>query len=556
MRLACVGLLPIFFLILTEPLQLQGPTTHFASIKGRVVTLKGVPIEGSTVLLHESGGLDSTVTTTRTGAFEFLGLTDGYYLLQASAPGFQTGQYGATNTSSLGLPIRADVRSQATEIVVPLSAGGAILGTVLHADGSPGTGVNVAALRKVIDMDGGVSYRQSSRQRADERGRFRLDDLASGEYLVGAVLSSSGSSSGLREVTTYFPGVLESDDATQTSVRNDAVELPVFSLNRASPAAIIGLLVDPTGRVPLSLEGMQLSRLEGRQAIPVPQSPEIDRTALEFRFSGLAPGTYLIAIHGAAGGNDVAYSASEVLPLAAGASVTATLPIQPSRILQGRVTYEGRNPPDLSRFFVQLLPVSDDSGSRAIAQSARCDSLGRFQFRDILPATYKIFLKAPPLRMDEIEQWQIERVNDRRFVDTPAIVDVRQLAAALDIAVTGRFGSVVGTVQDSSGEPFGDKAVVVYPSQNSLWTAGSIRVRATRPATDGRFVVRGLPEGDYNLALVDIPELNEWLLPQFLSRLSPSALVVVRDNVESDVALRVPGKVPAVAAGAWPPPLF
>jgi hypothetical protein len=51
-----------------------------------------------------------------------------------------------------------------------------------------------------------------------------------------------------------------------------------------------------------------------------------------------------------------------------------------------------------------------------------------------------------------------------------------------------------------------DHTVVVFATNESYWNAASRRIEALRPDTNGRYRIRGLPPGEYAVALTG-PEL-------------------------------------------------
>lgn len=57
-----------------------------------------------------------------------------------------------------------------------------------------------------------------------------------------------------------------------------------------------------------------------------------------------------------------------------------------------------------------------------------------------------------------------------------------------------------------------------------MWARESRRVMQTRPATDGHFVMRGLPPGDYLLAAVTDIDPDERYDAAFLRQLIPAAV--------------------------------
>ena len=54
----------------------------------------------------------------------------------------------------------------------------------------------------------------------------------------------------------------------------------------------------------------------------------------------------------------------------------------------------------------------------------------------------------------------------------------------------------------------------------------SRRIQSVRPGTDGRFVFRGIPAGEYRLTAVTDVEPGEWYDPTFLEQLMNASITV------------------------------
>ena len=73
--------------------------------------------------------------------------------------------------------------------------------------------------------------------------------------------------------------------------------------------------------------------------------------------------------------------------------------------------------------------------------------------------------------------------------------------------------------------------MIVFPAARALWSSPR-RVVSTRPATDGRFSVRDLPEGNYLIAALTDVEPGQWTKPAFLEQLVAAALPIALGDGE------------------------
>ena len=82
--------------------------------------------------------------------------------------------------------------------------------------------------------------------------------------------------------------------------------------------------------------------------------------------------------------------------------------------------------------------------------------------------------------------------------------------------------------------------MIVFPTERRWWGASSRRVRATRPASDGRFSVTDLPAGDYLIAALTDVEPDEWKRAEFLGQLVTAGVkVTIRDGERTVQDLRL-----------------
>ena len=94
------------------------------------------------------------------------------------------------------------------------------------------------------------------------------------------------------------------------------------------------------------------------------------------------------------------------------------------------------------------------------------------------------------------------------------------------LTFTDRETELAGRVLDEVDAPAPAGYVVVFPADRALWNVHSRRLTVARPSTDGRFVIRELPPGDYLVLAVGDLELESWRAAESLSRFAPAATSV------------------------------
>jgi hypothetical protein len=92
------------------------------------------------------------------------------------------------------------------------------------------------------------------------------------------------------------------------------------------------------------------------------------------------------------------------------------------------------------------------------------------------------------------------------------------------VSVSDRLGSIVASVSDRLGNPRPDYTVIVFPEDAELWPMLGRRIFASRTTDKARVVIPDVIPGDYRLAVVEDPEINQWLLSDYLRQLVPSTV--------------------------------
>jgi hypothetical protein len=112
---------------------------------------------------------------------------------------------------------------------------------------------------------------------------------------------------------------------------------------------------------------------------------------------------------------------------------------------------------------------------------------------------------------------------------------------------TDQHTELSGTLQSAANIPAPDYFVVVFSRDRAFWRLASRRVQAARPDTDGRFVFRDLPAGEYLLAALTDVEPSDLGDPVFLEALTSGAVPVsLSDGERKTQDLRLVGRVAKV----------
>jgi hypothetical protein len=183
----------------------------------------------------------------------------------------------------------------------------------------------------------------------------------------------------------------------------------------------------------------------------------------------------------------------------------------------------------LTRLRVALTPVSLASDPEMGMERVPVDATGRFTIRGITPARYRVVVEGLPAG------WGI---GSAVFGEKEAADFLLQAEAGRNltgvIKLTSKLGEISGAVTNATAQPVVNSTVLVFPLDRRLWVPETRRIQTAALAADGRFVVRGLPAGEYYVALGD-PEPEQWFDHEYLSQLVGASISVTLAEGEKRV---------------------
>jgi hypothetical protein len=177
-------------------------------------------------------------------------------------------------------------------------------------------------------------------------------------------------------------------------------------------------------------------------------------------------------------------------------------------------------PTDLTRVRVALAPASQTQGLD-LAQNtpANLDATGNFTVTGVAPGRYTIRVQG------QIQNMTLKSAvtGGRDILDFPLDVKPNQDVADLTLTMSNQAQELSGTLTDGQNMPATAYTVIVFSTDTKFWTPQSRRIVPARPGTDGRFIVRNLPAGEYFVAAVTDVEPGDWFDPRFLEQLRPAS---------------------------------
>jgi hypothetical protein len=174
-------------------------SAHAATVQGAIFDEETQnPLARTTVTLTPLPGTTAPVVTqlaNEHGQYSFTNVPPGWYLIRTSRIGYAIGEYGQSHPGQPGKPFEVTgddaANSESHQIVMRHQA--AITGTVVddNSIGIAGWPLNVYTARRPV--------RRIAQGTADDRGNFRIGELAPGTYIV----RSGGG--GLEDASTLVP---------------------------------------------------------------------------------------------------------------------------------------------------------------------------------------------------------------------------------------------------------------------------------------------------------------------------------------------------------------
>jgi protocatechuate 3,4-dioxygenase beta subunit len=542
-----------------QPAPLPAPAGRVA---GTVIdAASGRPVRFAEVTL--SGSDERNTVSDDDGAFVFHRVPGGTYALRINAPGYLDTWFGQIRpgTDTRGTTITLVESERREQLVIRLTRGASIAGTVRDDRGEPVFGATVVVLRRVT-RHGGRGLQPVATADTDERGAYRIPLLPPRVYVVSASSSRSiETTSGARGFAPVFhPASASAGGAKPLSLeigedRSDVdFQLPIVPVSR-----LTGRVFDPGGQ-PVAGIAVRLSTgSDGGIGDAHATTDEDGR----FVFESVRPGSHLIettpvmellwglAVRHLSGKISLAFGADDqsvaellkdpspatktgqkavrapaaqprgraALRIEVGASeADVVLTLEPPRSVSGRIVFAEPTRRALqNEIGIELSPV--DAQSDGVRTTIAAD--GTFTLRDVPPGTYEVRVEglAPDWHVKSAMSTGADAIDVG--LEVPPDRDINDLT----IDVRTRGARLSGRLMDATSTASGGYKVILFAEDERLWRASS-RVIAEDIEADGTFAFDGVRSGSYRLAVMQAVEPDEWRDPELLRRARMTAIAV------------------------------
>jgi hypothetical protein len=235
-----------------------------------------------------------------------------------------------------------------------------------------------------------------------------------------------------------------------------------------------------------------------------------------FTILNVTPGKYTVIARTV----DARAAATAVQPLlVSGEEVMVSLAPAAGVTVSGTLTFEssgGAPPKSLGSFRVSAAPLGAVAALPAGNRATPATQSAEFSLAELVPGLYMFRGMGP-------EGWTMKAVFVEGRDATDQAVEIRSSIEGVNVIFTDRVTAIAGLVRDGSDPAEAGLTVIAFSADAALWYPQSRHIQAARTNATGGYSIRGLPPGDYLLAVVDEVEQGEWFDPAFLEQVTESA---------------------------------
>jgi hypothetical protein len=439
--------------------------------------------------------------TTAEGKFSVIGLPGGNYNISADRLGFVSDRRSQTVLELKPGNHRNDVK-------LTLNPTGAVVGTVVDAEGEPVENCTVTA----------ESNRGTETSVTDANGRFRIGGLAPGKYRIKAKPNEPQLPPEIRTdgtveahyAETYYPSALDAKGGSIVNVdpggEGGGTEIRLVRTPIVRVSGKVTGIPQGTEHVFLMVQREDTNRRNMGWGFSMISNTGWSGGAQvkkdgTFALWRLSPGPYRIGVQTiSVGGPAMSAAPAEVvvgdtnvdgleLRMMAAADLTGQVEYESEDAQPPLVSLDGTQPPGRVSSQLWLQGIDGTNGGSA----ARIDSNGAFTVEKVMPGRYHVmwqggqgYVKSMRLGSAEI---------DGQILDLTA----GAAGAALTVVISAQFGSISGTVQT---DPQTAGLAVVLVAGGQGW------MNFAEVGTGGSYSFDNVVPGEYKLTAISRSDLD------------------------------------------------
>ena len=523
---------------LGSPARDARPTvTGTSIIRGRIFAAdSSKPLRRARISVSAAAlGEPRTTSTNVDGKYEVRDLPPGRYTIAVSRSGYLPLRYGQRRPFEQGKQLQLGDHQAVENVDFTLPRMSVITGRIFDEAGEPISGVRVMAMRsmffegrrRLVPMFGPMTT-------SDDAGQYRILGLSPGSYYLTAdtretwTVNDGGEDLVMGYGTTYFPGVLSASEARRVTV-GVAQELANqdFALVPGRGAAISGTALDSLGRPAAGKQVGLVQELRGPGNVMMMGTQQATVAADgTFTLKNVTPGEYKVVLRTTIerDGASVPETAVALVTMNGVEINNLTLMATTGWSFTGRiVTKTGDAPPAArDRFRLAGRPLNSDNQAGGPPGANAAES-GRV--RDDWTFTVSNLFGPVRVRVTAPDDWIVAAIHQEGRDVTDGLLEARngETLSNVEIVVSNTSASVTGTLTSGGGAPATDGTVIVFSADADKWSEDSRFVKSARPDQEGKFVIRGLPPGQYLAIAIDYVEEGMWNDPEYLEQIRRDA---------------------------------
>jgi protocatechuate 3,4-dioxygenase beta subunit len=475
------------------------------AIKGRVVAADtGAGLRRARVMLRGSesrpGTNPQTSQTNENGEYEIKDVKPGRYTLMVMRNGYVSQTYGQKSTdmmSAMMSPMQGTqltVRAGETlgQVNFQMIRGGAVEGQITDQSNEPLSRVMVQ-LSRYRTMQGKRSLMPVSMGQTDDRGHFRLFEIAPGSYYLSASYASFGFPDGGGAFPpTYYPGALSPQEASKIQVAPAAEITGInMALTEAASFTISGKVMRGDGKPATGARLMSMRHPpEGFGMMFGGSGVDADGS---FKLSNMLPGKYRLTTSTTRDGKQE--SGSVIVEVGSEDLQNVFIVLGNGAEVSGKIVVEGQSTQPIEPRQIRVMLVPDAGpmmgGFFGGGPQETKDDLtftqtvaeGSMRFNVNLP-TGNFYVKSIRMEGRDVTDQAVEFKNNDRF-------------HGVEVVISSQGGQLSGVVRkEEGGEVLRGATVVVFPSDPERQSKSRF-VKTVQTDQQGSYDAKGLVPGEY-----------------------------------------------------------
>jgi protocatechuate 3,4-dioxygenase beta subunit len=456
------------------------------------------------------------------GEYELKEVKPGRYHLRANRNGYVSQAYGQKSPDSgmsQGTLLMVRAGETLGQVDFKLIRGGVIEGRIVDPDGEPVAQAQVM-VERYMTHEGKRNLRPMGGGSTDDRGQFRLFDIAPGKYFVSARFRNWASED--QDDSTYppvyYPGTPRAQEAARIEVTpGGEIQGIDITLTESKAFSISGKVFRADGK-PATEAFLVSMRAEEEDFFGWTFSDSRVDAEGNFKLGGLLPGRYRLTAESRR--SEKPQMASVNVDLGNEDVAGVVLALGDGGEISGKVIVEGADPksiPASMRLFLQ-----PEGGRMMFSQMEGGEVLEdqTFSFRNVMEGAYRLAMLFTPTNL----YLKSARVQGKEVLEHAFEIRNGEKITGAEVVLSANGGELSGVVkQEETGEVVKGATIVLFSADPERQGPRSRWTRTTQSDQQGSFQLGGLAPGSYLVCALVNHESGAESSPDYLQELAKLA---------------------------------